>query len=873
MKKLLILIFCLACLPRAEAQDADIVSSDLLTDQFDKQLRQFPQEKIHMHTDKPAYVIGEKIWFRLFLVNALSHFPESASRYIYTELVNPLNEVVRRVKIRPDTTGIFQGYMALEDSLAGGTYTLRAYTGFMRNLDEDYFFRKTIQVISPLARSVQPEVSFEYAPDSRKVTAHIRLRDMKTRASLRPEKMEVSTEKGTETVSWEGKDSTFRVKFGIKDFTHRVMLVEFGNCKQYIPLAVPGETYDVSFYPEGGHLLMGTPCRVAFKALGPDGLGETVNGMIVTETGDTITKVRSQHKGMGFFDLTPEPGKKYYAVCTNEEGIPGRFELPPATGGAYGLKVTNLSDKIYVSLLHASDMQPQDSLFLMMHLRGFVEYAEWWKPGTENMVFQKKDFPSGVSHLVLIDKHGNTLSERLVFLLGKDQAQAEFGTGRSDYAPREHVQAEVRVTDSSGQPLAGNFSVAVTDDSDVEPDTTHTILSTLLLSSELRGYIEDPAYYVRNDNPASRMALDILLMTQGWRRYPVPDVIGGKFRRPLYPLEAGQYISGYVKSLFRGKKLAESALNLLSPDQSFITSTQTDSTGMFLFSGFEFPDSTHYLIHAFSEKGKRNVELVIDKDTFPEVNMQVPLSGRSFGESFPQEYVEKSDRRMTAETGIRNVFLEEVVIVGHQKPKTQYEGVSSKSITSKDLKMYGNTGLRTVLMGIPGVFVTGNKISYRGNGVLKFLIDGFLMDDPMMIESTLDMINLDDVEQVDLIKDGATMVYAVSGADAIIAITTKTGTVNRKPESRFNVGFIMPLGYQKPEAFYAPKYETGEQKVSITPDLRTTIHWQPDVHVPADGRATFDFYTADARTSYSVMIEGITEDGKLFRGTGRLEVK
>ena len=873
MKKLLILFFCITSLLPAAAQQPDVVSAEYLTERFGQQLSRFPQEKIHMHTDKAAYILGEKIWFRLFMVNALSHFPESASRYIYTELVNPFDEVVMRVKIRPDSTGIFHGYIALEDSLPGGTYTLRAYTGFMRNLDEDYFFRKSVEVISPFAKDVHPEVSFDYTPDSRKVTAYIRFRDVKTGAGMRPGNVEVSTEKGPQVVGWEGKDSTFRVKLALRDYAHRVMQVGFGNYKQYIPLAVTGDTYDVSFFPEGGHLLAGTSCRVAFKALRPDGLGETLEGMIVTEAGDTVTKILTQHKGMGFFDIKPEPGKKYYAVCMNADGVPGRFELPAATGGAYSLKVTNLNDKMYVSVQHAADVQSKDSLFLVMHLRGIVEYAEWWDPGVENMLFQKKDFPSGVSHLMLLDKHGNILSERLFFSLGKDQAEAAFRADRPEYNPRERVRAEVRVTDPDGQPLSGNFSVAVTDDADVEPDTTRSILSTLLLSSELRGYIEDPEYYIRNDNAASRMALDILLMTQGWRRYPVPEMIGGKFAKPRYPLEVGQCISGYVKSIFRGKKLASSALNLLSPDQSFITSTQTDSTGHFMFCGFEFPDSTRYLIHAFSEKGRKNVELVLDTDTFPEVKMPVPLYGRFLEKALPLEYIEKSDQRLTAETGIRNVLLDEVVIVGHRRPKTEYESVSSKTISSKQLQQYGSTSLKTVLMGIPGVFVMGDKITYRGDGTLVFLVDGSLMDDPLMIESVLDVMPLDDVEQIDLIKDGATMVYAPGGADAIIAITTKTGFVQGPPQSRYNVGLIKPLGYQKPEAFYAPTYETEQQKTDITPDLRTTIHWQPDVQVPPDGSASFDFYTADARTSYSVVIEGLTPEGKLFRAKGRVEVK
>lgn len=117
------------------------------------------------------------------------------------------------------------------------------------------------------------------------------------------------------------------------------------------------------------------------------------------------------------------------------------------------------------------------------------------------------------------------------------------------------------------------------------------------------------------------------------------------------------------------------------------------------------------------------------------------------------------------------------------------------------------------------------------------------------------------------------MVYSVSGADAIIAITTKMGDLNRKPEPRFNVGFIMPLGYQKPEAFYAPVYETEKQKLDMIPDLRTTIHWEPNVKVLPDGTASFQFYTADMLTDYSVVIEGISRDGKIIRRVEQLHVK
>lgn len=757
MKKLFVLLLGLLGLSPVVAQELSTVSGSQITENFYKQISMFPQERVHMHTDKSNYILGEKIWFRLFIVNALSNYPESASRYIYTELVNPLNEVVQRVKIKPDADSLYYGHLTLADTLPSGSYTLRVYTGFMKNLGEDYFFRKVVQVGNPLAKSIQPEATFEYTPDNQKVTARIRFRDMAKGQNYRPQHVAVYTEKGEQSALWDGQDSTFRTKFSIKGYKHRVMRVESGNSKQFMSISVTDDTYDVSFFPEGGHLLNGASCRIAFKALKPDGFSEEITGSLVSETGDTITRIRSLHQGMGFFDLTPEPGKKYYADCVNAAGISKRFHIPDAINGAYSLKVTNLNDRFYVSVKNSSDVTSRDSLFLLIHLRGIVAYAEWWDSSADNVLFPKKDFPSGVSHILLLDKKGNTLSERLMFVLNDDQAQTDFQTDRPDYKSRERVEGRVKVTDALLKPLAGNFSVSVTDNKDIAIDTSRTILSSILFSSDLRGYIENPSYYFRANSVTNRMALDMLLMTQGWRRYSIPEVIRGKFTRPSQPLEAGQCISGLVKSLFRGKELENSSLRLLSPDVQYADVTETDSTGRFMFCGFEFPDSTRFLIHAFSEKGGKRVELVLDQDTFPEVKQFVPLSMNN--ESFSLDYIKKADQRITYENGIQNVYLEEVVITASKRTKTPYEGLSTRSMTSDQIKKLGAVSLKIALMNMSGLFIMGDKITYRGNGVVKFLVDGMLTEEEYAIESLLNSMTLDDVEQIDLIQGGAVMVY------------------------------------------------------------------------------------------------------------------
>jgi uncharacterized protein YfaS (alpha-2-macroglobulin family) len=109
----------------------------------------FPQEKSYVQTDKAGYFSGERIWFRAHMVDALTHRPIFISRYIYVELIDPLDDVVQRVKVRPDSTGAYSGHIDLEDDLAQGAYTLRAYTQYMRNRGEEFFFRRSIQVLDP----------------------------------------------------------------------------------------------------------------------------------------------------------------------------------------------------------------------------------------------------------------------------------------------------------------------------------------------------------------------------------------------------------------------------------------------------------------------------------------------------------------------------------------------------------------------------------------------------------------------------------------------------------------------------------------------------------------------------------------------------
>ena len=113
-----------------------------IVDRLTQYIATYWQEKVYLHFDKPYYSSGETIWYSSYLTHATSHQPGGRSSLLYVELVDPNNEVVERHRLRVDSATVHNGFV-LSDSLPSGNYRVRAYTNWMRNFDEAYFFDRT----------------------------------------------------------------------------------------------------------------------------------------------------------------------------------------------------------------------------------------------------------------------------------------------------------------------------------------------------------------------------------------------------------------------------------------------------------------------------------------------------------------------------------------------------------------------------------------------------------------------------------------------------------------------------------------------------------------------------------------------------------
>lgn len=852
---------------------------------FQLQQQYYPQEKAYLHFDRNHYIAGDTVWFRGYLVNAMSHRPDTASRYLYVDLVNPLDSVVLQVKtIRRD--GTYAGYLTLPDDMAEGTYTVWAYTMYMQNTGKDYFFQAPLRISDPLSAKVRMEAEFTRSAGDHRFSVNFHFKDFLRDTVTTAQSLKAGVGVWPEGTIRAGKDGVYSLSQRLPANAGRnVLLVEYDKYKRYVEIPAAPDQFDVTFHPEGGHLIPGVVTTVGFKSLAANGLSEDITGRLTDETGTVLAEFESFHNGMGTFSFMAEASKRYYVECTNSHGFSKQFELPAAQSDAVGLRLLPYRDRLTATVLSPAGGVDHPNLWLAVQNRGIVHAI---LPVEKNsFTFLMSAFPAGINHFILLDEDWNILSERLHFNIGdgSERAQVHFTTNKQAYGYRERTRTNIRLTDEEGNPLTGNFSVSVTDDRDILPDSTRNIWTDLLLSSELRGYVESPAWYFESNDPSAEYALDALMLTQGWRRYDVPKVLAGEYERPQEPLEISQVITGRVKSLFGSKSSVGTPVHLFVPKTKFFQDVETDEEGRFIFGGFNFPDSTTYFVNALSRRGNDRVELLLDEMDFNPSLSSLPgaiLPGFSLASIAHdiQSYIAKADQKWQIEHGIRTIHLDAVTVTSSQgqnanRPLGIYEGLGNDSFGPKFFEENFITSLDQVLMRVAGVMVDGEAIIIRGpssggaaSGQPLFVIDDMVIQEGFDWQNDIDFRN---VEKVEVIKGANAAIFGMSGGNGAIVIYYKKGAAPASKQVAFNQKLLNPLGYQLPAEFYAPKYETAARRNSNRPDLRTTLYWNPVIRTDEKGNASFDFYTSDGSgTTYSVVIEGVTDEGRIIRSVEKI---
>lgn len=544
MKRIILYLILIAWLPlTAQAQTAP--QTELLFKWFKKAASfdyRYPREKVYMHFDNSAYLENDSIWYKAYVVRASSLTPTNLSRVLYVELLNADGQLMEQQTLPIDSLGQADGCFSLRLPVRAGYYEVRAFTREMVNWGEAACFSRVFPVFAAKQTSKKEVQGGDFTAEQLELPMP-EPHDKPTLGNPRP--------------------------YLLKDAKDRVL----------------------KFYPEGGHRGVGLPQQMAFTLT--DGRGNPVDDtlQVYDDQGLMLAEAYTEHEGMGTVSLPAFTGKGYAMV----KGLKARYLLPEPKAELV-LHADVDSAGLNIDVMATEKVVAQRRLIgLAIMNRERVCYFDTLTAtaGGTHFTLPLRALRAGVNRVELYDTEGRGLASRLVWYMptaeSVPQAQLTVKQNKREYSAFEPAVLTFELKDSQGRPVSTTLSVAVRDESgNIVNDEDTGIKADLLLSSEVRGYVHNPAAYFAKDDAVHHHMLDLLLMVQGWTANTFDVMCDADTFQLKQPIEDRLILRGTMYKL-GGRKLKPMPNHNISMKMYSLTggalegTTRTDSEGHFAF--------------------------------------------------------------------------------------------------------------------------------------------------------------------------------------------------------------------------------------------------------------------------------------------------
>ncbi len=790
-----------------------------------------PVEKIYIHTDSEYYFSGDTVWFKVYLTDSRSGqlIPRAENAYINVLDANG-NTALQLILLC--VNGQAAGNFTVSDTFKPGSYLIKAYTNYLFNFSPDSYFYKQINISG--------------------ITVNSR--------------------------------STVKVN------------------------RTPNMVADVAFLPEGGVLLENTTNLVAFKAIDKSGFGVDAGGTVKDEKGTVITSFKTDYRGMGLLFLKPEPGKKYVATVV---GFPSfRYEFQPVKQGIKIQLVNHTNKEVILNVSSNSQEIAGDTYYLVNMYRGEVLfYQEFKMEGTSKVLkFESGSLKPGINRLVLLDKNLAPVSERLLFSRNDEMNNLIIQADSKSYDKRSEIKLKITDEKYLTNDDFSNLSVSVIHEASIpENSFSKNILSQFLVDSELMGFVEPSAYLFSDSEISSEAKLRLVMLTNGYSSY-FWNSVPRKNEILKFKQEAGLNLQGVAKNSLTGNYIenGEITIAIQKNDEIGFLTQRTDNLGNFTFPGLLFIDTANVHIQAKNELGRMNTEAFIYpvfKSAEPAVSqvkrlsekMQLPTGLASLKY---QIYNENRKYQPRARLNRKKVNTDGKNSDGHFR---LYESADFVLQVDQFEQSYDNV-LDYMVGRVPGLDINADDIRIRGTSGFgsgatpMFLVDGVpvvgsqTFNLPFEVTQTKDTegnmvsnsgerliqtvraIPISDVDKIEILKSPQNLaVFGIKGANGVIAIYTKHGRINQESKVTKRIIENKIVGYSKYRDFYSPMY-TPENQDDKKPDLKILLYWNPNV-ITVNGSADLRFFSSSLHGRYKIVVEGITNDGKICMGYADFEIK
>ncbi|NRD18699.1 TonB-dependent receptor plug domain-containing protein [Winogradskyella eckloniae] len=845
-----------------------------------------PLEKIYTQTDRPFYFPSETIWFKSYVVGT-DHTISTLSDIMHAELISPKGAVVKSL-----TLSIKQGYaygdFDIDKNWVGGIYTLKCYTNWMNNFGDEAFFTKKITVQKVVKPNLLMNLKFEkegYGKSSQ-VISNFEVKDLKNnplahtnitytvsvKGNIIITKSEITDQKGQLKPTF-----TLPENLDSSDVVLNV-LVDYKGTTESISRAVPVvlNTIDLQFLPESGKIIAGTLNKVAFKALNEFGKPVDVKGNILDENHVIVSNFESYHDGMGSFHFNPKKGTSYFAQLTAPFIDEALIPLPKIHDNGVRFSVTSDSLLTRINLFSTYST----NLFLeVSNANGILQKKKI--SNQKNVILNTEDYPIGITKFSIKNEFNSIFAERLVFINSHKQLHIDLTLDKETYQTREKAKLIIRTYDSKNKPIPANLSLAIADHKllSFADDKQDHILSYLLLSSELKGKIHKPDFYFNPKEAKNKIALDLLMLTHGWRSY---------IDEPKVTLNNAQFLpeqSAIQSGVVLNKKGQPTTAKLLLFDDkgTKVLVFKTNKDGSF---NFKYHKNRNLTLLAYKDNGERLTitKTALQKGTYGNETENNNSENKDGFKAFIKN--EKLLKKPIKQNAIAHIgleqddsSLEEVVVVAYGTMKRSQLSGAIAHINAEQFDTTNSVinALSGKVAGVNIVNANGQPgsapiVRMRGIGSLSGNNDPLIVIDGVPYEeSVFADLDSNQVSSVTFLKDAAaTSLYGSRGAYGVIVISTKDGlsygNKKRLNNHKYNNYAIHQfynyntINVNEPNTFYMPKYE-GTALPEERTDFRQTIYWNPVVQTNSEGIAELEFYNSDAITSFKIIAEGIGYNG------------
>jgi len=837
----LLLLFLIITAPIIYAQDSTAIRKiKSFSQHFVSFSKSYPQEKVYLHFDNSSYYLGESIWFKAYAVQADRNALSNISKVLYVELLNAEGYVVETKKLKLEN-GACHGDFKLNTTGYAGFYEVRAYTLYMHNFGKKNYFSRVFPVYDV------PEITGKYVP------VITQRPNSQAIPKIRP------------------------------DYSQAGGLV-------------------VSFFPEGGSLVAGVSSKVAFKATAKNGGNVIVSGSVFSDKGEKVADINTEYEGMGTFEFTPGSGKYFAKIYSNDKEY--KFELPVALPRGYTMSIDNSAEEKIDILIQKNATTASEPLGLSVSCRGVLYAFEPVNTGDDNAIvfkYPKKLLPSGVVQITLYNTLGEVVSQRLAFINHQSQMKMDVSQSKAVYEPYDKVDMAFQLNDVRNNPIETTFSVSVRDGAtSSDHPYSNTILTDLLLSSEVNGYIENPGQYFQSNDNSHRQALDLLLLTQGWSRYSWKQMAGVTPFVIKHTIEKGLVMEGNVASIVLKKKIknVDVSMVLITDSTAQQGKCITDSAGNFNFALLDYKGEGKLILQSKVNDKRKDMRVMLNRQfspdpktyLFPELNAiqylktaKTPATMVGMNKDSTEQGVSNSKLSMEK----KDHLLKEVMV----SEKRLSMKVSIKYDVAKEVDKMEDTSeweptdiygflLKTNSYVTATVKPNGNtSLLYKGK-TIRFIRrdskafstevgdDGYDASTDIAGEGGDGNANqkgrlplIDEIESISIVEDHSTIMKVLNGrvddtSKMVLAVISMKKNYHPDPNGIRNTTFS---GYSYVKEFFSPQY--NRYRLPKENDYRRTLYWNPDVKTDTAGKATISFFNNGSCKAMTVSAETVTANG------------